>query len=85
MEKELQAIKTQIIAGDSRAFGQLYALFYKRLYRFSLSILRVSELANEVVEDVFMKLWSNRAGLAPISNLSVYLYVAVKNQSLNKL
>ncbi|ANH83402.1 RNA polymerase sigma-70 factor [Niabella ginsenosidivorans] len=85
MEEELHTIKAGIAANDQKAFGQLFALFYKRLYRFSLSILRIPELANEVVEDVFLKLWSNRSGLSAINNLSVYLYVAVKNQSLNKL
>ena len=39
--------------------------------------------AEEIVEDVFVKLWSNRQKIDEINNLTVYLYVAVKNRSLN--
>jgi len=35
------------------------------------------------VDDVFVKMWSNRAGLDRINNLTVYLYVAVKNTAIN--
>ncbi|WP_018626874.1 RNA polymerase sigma-70 factor [Niabella aurantiaca] len=63
----------------------MYGVFYKRLYHFSLSLVRLPDTAQEVVEDVFTKLWINRTRLTAIANPSVYLYVAVKNQSLNRL
>ncbi len=47
--------------------------------------MKVADLAHEVVEDVLLKLWMQREKINAIQNLSVYLYVAVKNQSLNKL
>ncbi|MBO9617394.1 MAG: RNA polymerase sigma-70 factor [Niabella sp.] len=78
-------LKAKILGGDETAFTRLYELFYKRLYGFSLSLVKVSDIANEVVEDVFMKLWTNRSLLENVENLSVYLYIAVKNQSLNRL
>lgn len=67
------------------AFTRLYSVFHKRLYHFSLSLVRLPDTAQEVVEDVFTKLWINRTRLEAIENPSVYLYVAVKNQSLNRL
>ena len=42
-------------------------------------------MAEEIVEDVFVKLWSNRHRINEVENLTVYLYVAVKNRSLNAI
>ena len=42
-------------------------------------------MAEELVEDVFVKLWANRHSIAGIENITVYLYVAVKNKALNIL
>jgi len=67
------------------AFTQLYLRFGKKLIHFSLSLVRSRELAEELVEDVFVKLWANRFHINEIENLTVYLYVAVKNRSLNTL
>jgi RNA polymerase sigma-70 factor (family 1) len=74
-----------IASGDEMAFTQLYLRFGKKLIHFSLSLVRSRELAEELVEDVFVKLWANRFHINEIENLTVYLYVAVKNRSLNML
>lgn len=80
--KELQA---RIARNDEAAFTQLYLHFGKKLLVFASSLVRAREIAEELVEDVFVKLWANRARIAEIDNITVYLYVAVKNRSLNAL
>lgn len=70
---------------DEKAFEALFKLFYERLIQFSLHYVYSRELAEEVISDVFVKIWNNRKELAAIANLETYLYVAVKNQSLNYL
>lgn len=81
----IRDLQRRISEGNQEAFGQLYKLFYKRLLAFSLSLVRSSEIAKDVVQDVFIKIWSRRTRIAEIENLAVYLYVSVKNQSLNYL
>ncbi|MBX3255297.1 MAG: RNA polymerase sigma-70 factor [Chitinophagaceae bacterium] len=71
------------LCDDEVAFQQLFRLFYTGLFRFSVSMVKLKEVAEEVVEDVFVKLWNNREQMGGINNLRVYLYVAVKNHSLN--
>jgi RNA polymerase sigma-70 factor (family 1) len=78
-------IQLKIVAGDEAALAELYQLFHKRLHQFSRVITRSDEIAKEVVNDVFVKLWSNRDKINEIENLTVYLYVSVKNRSLNEL
>jgi RNA polymerase sigma-70 factor (ECF subfamily) len=63
----------------------LFSLCYPRLINFCLLYVRRKEPAEEVVSDVFVKCWLNRENLQEIQNPEVYLFVAVKNQSLNYL
>ncbi|MBS1654555.1 MAG: RNA polymerase sigma-70 factor [Bacteroidetes bacterium] len=63
----------------------MYVYFDKKLVHFASNLVRSREIAEEIVEDVFVKVWNNRTTIGEIDNLSVYLYVAVKNQALNTL
>jgi RNA polymerase sigma-70 factor (ECF subfamily) len=85
MTNSLSHIQQGIYANNEQCLAELYRLFSKRLQHFARVITRSSETAEEIVEDVFVKLWSNRYRIHEIDNLTVYLYVAVKNRSLNAL
>jgi RNA polymerase sigma-70 factor (family 1) len=71
-------------AGEA-AFEALYRLYFVRLFRFCFSIIHQKESAEEIVNDVFLKLWENRDRGPAIDNPRLYLYVSVKNRSLNYL
>ncbi len=81
----LPHIQQGIHAGNEQCLAELYKLFSKRLHHFARVITRSPELAEEIVEDVFVKLWSNRQRINEVENLTVYLYVAVKNRALNAI
>ena len=70
---------------DEQAFKALFVDRYAYLLSFATSILQVKPLAEEVVSDVFISIWENRAQLISIDNISLYLYVSVRNRSLNAL
>jgi RNA polymerase sigma-70 factor (family 1) len=84
-DHSLQDCLLRIAAGDQAAFKLVFARFYKRLFRFALAIVKMKEAAEEIVEDVFIRIWQQRAGLSSVRNLRVYLYAATKNTSLNYL
>ena len=75
----------QVAAGDQAAFRQIYAHFFKRLYQFAFAMIKTRESAEEIVEDVFVRIWQQREGVSAIRNLRVYLYTATKNAALNYL
>jgi RNA polymerase sigma-70 factor (family 1) len=75
----------QIATGDQAAFRKIYAHFYKRLCQFALAIVKTRESAEEIVEDVFVRIWQQRSDLPAVRNIRVYLYTATKNTSLNYL
>ena len=85
MTVPLRELQMRIASDDELAFTQLYLRFGKKLIQFSVSLVRSKEIAEELVEDVFVKLWANRNHITEIENLTVYLYVSVKNRSLNVL
>jgi len=70
---------------DNRAFESLFHLLNTPLIKFSVMYVHQKEVAEEIVSDVFVKCWMNRKGLAGIKDMDTYLFVAVKNQSLNYL
>ena len=75
----------QVAAGDQAAFKEIYTCHYKSLYQFALAIVRTRDAAEEIVQNVFIRIWQRRTQLPPIQNLRVYLYTATKNTSLNYL
>jgi RNA polymerase sigma-70 factor (family 1) len=82
---QLKELQIRIAQNDEAAFTQLYLQFGKKLIQFAFSLVRSKEMAEELVEDVFVKIWSGRQTVNEIENITVYLYVAVKNRSLNTL
>lgn len=81
----LQLLQKQIAKGEQRSFEDLYRLFFVRLFNFALLYVHKKEIAEEVVNDVMMKVWNKKEVLTGIQNLETYLFVAVRNQSLNYL
>jgi RNA polymerase sigma-70 factor (family 1) len=69
---------------DTQAYKQLFLLFHSSLVQFSTSITASKQEAEEIVSDVFMKVWQKRHALDKVDNFSFYLFTAVKNRSLNK-
>lgn len=70
---------------DQQAFKALYEQLVFRLYQFAFAFLKQRQAAEEIANDVFVKLWERRYTLDKIGDLKVYLYVAVKNAALNHL
>jgi len=70
---------------DEAAFRQFYTDNVFRLFQFAFTFVENREQSEEIVNDVFLKLWQNRSRINQIDNISVYLYVAVKNTAANYL
>lgn len=68
---------------DRQAFETLYNGYFKRLFVFCLPMIRSKESAEEIVNDVFIRLWERRETLLEIENAEVYLYVATRNRTLD--
>ncbi len=70
---------------DKDAFVCLFDTYYLSLHNFARSIVLSSSLADDIVQDVFLKLWDSAFELNISSSLKAYLFTMVKNRSLNSL
>jgi RNA polymerase sigma-70 factor (ECF subfamily) len=70
-------------SNDHAAYEKIYQRYWLVLYRHARKMLQDEEEARDVVQDVFVTLWSKREELTLNTSLSAYLYVAVRNKILN--
>lgn len=75
----------KIRLGDVIAFSSLFKSYYIRLYHFAGRLVRDVQAAENIVQDLFVVLWTERETLQIRSGLKSYLYASVKNRSLNYL
>lgn len=68
---------------DRQAYADLFESTYEGLFGFSRSIVRDSQAAHDVLQDVYMKLWQIRESVDPRRSLKSLLYQMVRNFSLN--
>lgn len=85
-EQEVRRYLRQMKEENSeQAFHGFYDLCYDRLFRIAYYFVKREEWAQEIVLDVFMRLWEQRAKLPEIKNIEDYCFILTKNASLNYL
>lgn len=75
----------RIAEGDERAFCILFEQYHQLLGTHILRITRSQLLTEEIVQDVFLKIWMSRETLSEIRDIKAYLYMVSKNHALNGL
>ncbi|HEX6430436.1 MAG TPA: sigma factor, partial [Niastella sp.] len=64
-EKELLSC---IAAGDESAFRKIYDTYRPKMYAYSLRLTEHESIADDIIQDVFLKVWINRHSLVNITN-----------------
>lgn len=75
----------RIRRGDERVFGKLYGTFYSPLCTVANRIINDRQAAEEIVQDVFSKIWFDRKTIEIHTSLNAYLFRSVKNHAINEL
>lgn len=79
------AVLLKVAEGDEKAFCALFDQYHQLLASHIMKITRSAELTEEIVQDVFLKIWVSREALTEIRNLRSYLFIVSKNHALNSL
>ena len=74
-----------VAIGDKAAFRQLFDLYKLRLFTFVLQMTHSKVDAEEIVQDVFAKLWEIRTDLVQVDYPGKYIYTIARNKTLNHL
>lgn len=75
----------RIRRGDEGAFGSLYLAHHDELWRFAYSYVRSRDVAEELVQDVFLAVWGTRATWEVNTRVRAWLYASVRHLALNHL
>lgn len=75
----------QIAAGNEQAFQSLFESYRSRLYHYILGIVKSAEIAEELVMDVFIKIWVGRELATQIENMDAFLFRVACNKSIDFL
>lgn len=70
---------------DNIALELLFKKYYTQLVRFAYEIVKSKDQAEDMVQEVFVKIWDKRAAITINSQVKSYLFVAVKNHCFNQL
>ncbi len=70
---------------DKAAYKQLFLLLHNRLKQFSYSILKSNEEAEELVSDLFIRIWEKKDRLTTIDAPLLYFFTTAKNMAFNRL
>lgn len=71
--------------GDKKSFEAIYKCYYTQLHNFLFRYTQSEDLIEDVIQDVFYKVWQNRKKLEPRGTLKSYLFTAVRNQAFKKI
>lgn len=75
-----------LLKNDSEyAFQLIYDHYRNRIYKLAMTYLKSPVLAQEAVQDVFLKLWFSRGNLHPDTSVEPWLLTVTKNHLLNQL
>ena len=72
-----KALLLEIANGDEHAFRKLFDLYKERFYAVVLKMTGSDEVAEDIVQDVFMNIWSKRESLVDVENPPSYFFTAV--------
>ena len=80
-----ETLLQQLIAGDANGFAGLYALYNRNIFHFVLKFVNSAPLAEDLTQEVFMKIWEGRSRLHDVQSFKAYLFITARNHTLNRL
>ena len=79
-----QELLLQLKQGDHIAFEAIYRKYASRLTVKLLNLIKDEELAGDVLQDLFLKIWERKEDIDPTQSLGGYLYTIATNMAKNK-
>lgn len=80
---ELTIITKQLQKSDKRALEQIFKIFQKDIFNFLFCKTNDFDLAEDLLQETFIKLWENRYNLDETKSIKAYIFTIANNLSLN--
>ncbi|MHA7110037.1 RNA polymerase sigma-70 factor [Sunxiuqinia elliptica] len=78
-------ILKELAKSNKQALEELFNYYYPRLYNFSKSFLKLEDGIDDVLQEVFLKIWHNRAEIKRSESFNSYIFTITRNLLLNEL
>ncbi|KAA2238483.1 RNA polymerase sigma-70 factor [Chitinophaga agrisoli] len=73
----------QVAAGNEMAFRYLFDTRRDKLFAYMLRLSSSSETAEDIVQDTFLRIWTDRGSLPAVRNFDAYLFTIARNHAFN--
>jgi RNA polymerase sigma-70 factor (ECF subfamily) len=73
----------QIAQGDEPAFRKVFEAYRKPLYAYIIYLIKSEVLADEIIQDVFLRVWLNRSMLPGVRSFRAWLFTIAKNRIID--
>jgi RNA polymerase sigma-70 factor (ECF subfamily) len=83
--ENLEKLLAGLARDDKQAFDELYRLYYPKLFYYSKSFLKFNDGIDDILQDVFVKLWMNRKNIRQAETFNAFLFTITKNTLLNEI
>jgi RNA polymerase sigma-70 factor (ECF subfamily) len=81
----LELVLKNLANDDTKALEELFNYYYPRLYKFSKSFIKLDDGIEDILQEVFVKIWNHRATIRSSETFSPFLYTLTRNLLLNEL
>lgn len=71
--------------GDRKCFDEIFEAYYDKCYTYAMSLVKNEAATEDVIQNVFLKIWLGRRGLDPTKDFDNYIITAVRNESVSYL
>lgn len=85
MTLETNILLSRIAAGDNEAFRTLFEMFFPKVKIFLVKFLKDEVVAEDISQDIFVKIWTYREALPDIRSFNTYIYRMTRNAALNHI
>jgi RNA polymerase sigma-70 factor (family 1) len=81
----LEEILARLADNDQAALEELFDYYYPRLYNFSKAFLKLEEGIDDILQEVFVRIWENRRHIKQSYTFESYIFTITRNKLLNEL
>jgi len=81
----LDKIIVELRNGNDAPLEKLFSYYYPRLYNFSKSFLKIEDGIDDILQEVFVKIWQNRKKIKSAATFNSYIFTITRNLLLNEL
>jgi len=76
---------TEIAQGSETSFSYIYELYFPQIRRYVIKFVKSEEQADDLCQEIFLKVWDNRENLLSVVSFKAYLFVLARNHCFNFL